>query len=481
MRGVRDALIALLLLPLLGDACRGAVAAAPDASARARLGEARTDAVAHAATGALAAAHAAPRGLPHPSSLPPIPGARHLRPPPGRTSGGGAGGAAGAPRVAVPVDPLGNVERLADCLYNQNNLSCIPEYCRPGVVVHGDGVFLPRTSFVGVTWAQDIHREWFQAFSSWRYEPLEVAATPAVKGFTDVYVLFRWTATNTGSYHGQTPSGRPSLDYGVMRVTADKGGLVTDVALRRGGFQEERDALLIDATRTDEISVRPSITDQPFWIPSQSLQLRMVTRAHALLEVLNQGEKFLDALDDLAVPGVELLDGGDMWGPAAAQGLPALKMWLAAWLQGYGGVTAAVTGSAVTQLSNKARTPPGWVGALGWRRRPWLGALGHPLGGRVGPAACAPHQLRAKPHRSPLSARRGRRCFCPSACCWPPCRRTCAHGSSRHMRRPRGGASARGASACSACPRRSKAPPRRRLPLLRRRRRWAAAAAAAAR
>ncbi|KIY98261.1 hypothetical protein MNEG_9704 [Monoraphidium neglectum] len=72
-----------------------------------------------------------------------------------------------------------------------NNLSCIPVYCRPGVVVHGDGVFLPRTSFVGVVWAQDIHREWFEAYTSWSYEPLEFANTAAVKGFTDVFIFFR--------------------------------------------------------------------------------------------------------------------------------------------------------------------------------------------------------------------------------------------------------------------------------------------------
>lgn len=33
-----------------------------------------------------------------------------------------------------------------------------PQTIRP----QGDGVFLPRTSFVGVVWAQDIHREWFE-------------------------------------------------------------------------------------------------------------------------------------------------------------------------------------------------------------------------------------------------------------------------------------------------------------------------------
>jgi len=47
-------------------------------------------------------------------------------------------------------------------------------------------------------------------------------------------------------------------------------------------------AQLVNATYPDLITPRRSITDAPFWIPSQSLQLKMMTRAHALLEVLNQ-------------------------------------------------------------------------------------------------------------------------------------------------------------------------------------------------
>lgn len=38
----------------------------------------------------------------------------------------------------------------------------------------------------------------------------------------------------------------------------------------------------------DLISPLKAITEQPFWIPSQSLQLKMVTHAHTLIEVLNQ-------------------------------------------------------------------------------------------------------------------------------------------------------------------------------------------------
>lgn len=51
--------------------------------------------------------------------------------------------------------------------------------------------------------------------------------------------------------------------------------------------------------------------------------------------------------------GVELIDGTRMWEPPLASGLPALKLWFAAWLQAWGSVSAAATGSAVTASSNK--------------------------------------------------------------------------------------------------------------------------------
>lgn len=35
-----------------------------------------------------------------------------------------------------PVDAVGNVQRLANCLYIQNNLSCVDEYCQQSVVTH---------------------------------------------------------------------------------------------------------------------------------------------------------------------------------------------------------------------------------------------------------------------------------------------------------------------------------------------------------
>lgn len=38
----------------------------------------------------------------------------------------------------------------------------------------------------------------------------------------------------------------------------------------------------------DEITPLKAVTEQPFWIPSQSLQLKMLTHAHTLIEVLNQ-------------------------------------------------------------------------------------------------------------------------------------------------------------------------------------------------
>lgn len=45
---------------------------------------------------------------------------------------------------------------------------------------------------------------------------------------------------------------------------------------------------LLSPAYEDLISPLKAITEQPFWIPSQSLQLKMVTHAHALIEVLNQ-------------------------------------------------------------------------------------------------------------------------------------------------------------------------------------------------
>lgn len=68
-----------------------------------------------------------------------------------------------------------------------------------------------------------------------------------------------------------------------------------------------------------------------------------------------QGEKFLDSLDDVAMPGVILLDGMAIWGPPKSVGITPLKLWLAAWLQQYG-VNAAITASTVTPYSNKVGT-----------------------------------------------------------------------------------------------------------------------------
>jgi hypothetical protein len=45
---------------------------------------------------------------------------------------------------------------------------------------------------------------------------------------------------------------------------------------------------LVTSTYEDLISPLKAITEQPFWIPSQSLQLKMLTHAHTLIEVLNQ-------------------------------------------------------------------------------------------------------------------------------------------------------------------------------------------------
>jgi hypothetical protein len=53
-----------------------------------------------------------------------------------------------------------------------------------------------------------------------------------------------------GSYHGLNPTYRQSADYGVMHVTADKVGKVTDVTIWRAGFQEEREVLVRQLART---------------------------------------------------------------------------------------------------------------------------------------------------------------------------------------------------------------------------------------
>jgi len=48
----------------------------------------------------------------------------------------------------------------------------------------------------------------------------------------------------------------------------------------------------VSPSYTDEITQLKDITEQPFWVPSQSLQLKMVTHAHALIEVLNMVSPF---------------------------------------------------------------------------------------------------------------------------------------------------------------------------------------------
>ncbi len=50
---------------------------------------------------------------------------------------------------------------------------------------------------------------------------------------------------------------------------------------------------------------------------------------------------------------MELIDGTGIWDPSLASGLPSLKLWFAAWLQGASQLSAAATGSAVTAYSNK--------------------------------------------------------------------------------------------------------------------------------
>eukprot|EP00775_Hariotina_reticulata_P008089 gene8089-8282_t len=235
-----------------------------------------------------------------------------------------------------------NVRLLADCLYNHNDLGddCIPAYCQPSITVHGDGVWLPRAPFSGAYWVISIHKELFTEYTNWHFRFLELAATAgAARGFSEVLGFFYWEANNTGSYRGLSPTNQVSHDYGIMQITTDRSTKLTDVTIWRAGFAEEREVL--------------DITEQPFWVPSQSLQLKMVTHAHALIEVLNKGEKFIDTLDDIAVDGVILIDGMVIWGPVKSVGLTHLKLWLAGWLQKYTDVNAAITSSTATPLSNK--------------------------------------------------------------------------------------------------------------------------------
>jgi hypothetical protein len=49
-----------------------------------------------------------------------------------------------------------------------------------------------------------------------------------------------------------------------------------------------RTVQLVNPSYEDLITPFKAITEQPFWTPSQSLQLKMVTHAHTLIEVLNQ-------------------------------------------------------------------------------------------------------------------------------------------------------------------------------------------------
>lgn len=224
---------------------------------------------------------------------------------------------------------------------------------------------MPRAVFTGVEWSRHVHRELFAAYSSWSHEPLEVAATDGSGGggggggggSTQVFLFFRWRATNTGPLHGRAPTGRESTDFGLLRATVDnKGGKIAEVSLRRSGFAEEREALLVDPGGDDLITPRAAITRQPFWMPSDSLRLRMLTRAHALLEALNA--RSLDALDAIMAGGAEVVDATRVWDPPLATGLAEAKGWFQSWLGGggasWGGVTAAATGSAVTPASNKA-------------------------------------------------------------------------------------------------------------------------------
>lgn len=230
------------------------------------------------------------------------------------------------------------------------------------------------------------------------------------------------------------------------------------------------------------------VTQQPFWVPSKSLQLKMVEHAHALVQVLNQvrgacdvrsagcsaclpsapaaapaqrmrardaravhsavcarttqhahirtphpccapqGAQFLDSLDDIAVPGVVLVDGMDIWGPQKAVGLTQLKLWLAGWLQLYD-VNAAVTAMAATPSSNKARARvfacmrPGMrsEGCCCCRAAVWLCSKQH---------ACAQRVLWPAPqHACALTVMcrwRRHRCFCASSCCLRATRARCS-------------------------------------------------------
>lgn len=143
---------------------------------------------------------------------------------------------------AAAPDPLETVRLLANCLYIANNVSCLQQYCEPSITVHvsaqhssrahrlqrpgagmrtcsapnapppppapqGDGVWLPRAPFAGISWVAVLHRELFAEYSGWAFEFLEIAATAgAARGFSDVLGFFRWSANNTGARtHAHAP------------------------------------------------------------------------------------------------------------------------------------------------------------------------------------------------------------------------------------------------------------------------------------
>jgi uncharacterized membrane protein len=127
-----------------------------------------------------------------------------------------------------------------------------------------------------------------------------------------------------------------------------------------------------------------------------------------------QGEKFLDSLDDVAVPSVVLIDGMAIWGPLKSVGLTELKLWLAGWMQRCGTVNVAVTASTATPTSNK-------VGVLVWRLV-WFcffwGGGGGRGGGRcvaVAPYCCSQCLHVACCRTMPAAA--ADRCSCASRCC----------------------------------------------------------------
>jgi hypothetical protein len=316
-----------------------------------------------------------------------------------------AASAAEAPNYAqdVVLDALLN---LADGLYNHQNLSAVDSWCDPDVVVHGDGLWLPRVDFAGARWLRSIHREYFAAYSDWSCEtvaaalgtPTSVAVSSSPSSpdktnapkYVSAFALFRWQATNTAAWRGVGPTLRKSEAWGVIEAVlwapgskqAAAGGLgaVAALTLRDSGLLEVREASLqrpepalpLSANITTTggggpvFSLADELRSSPEWMPSASLRQGAVARLASVLASLAVGggggssgaarmAAVAGAMAGAATDDVVLADGTDVWGPRAPpeQGKGAVAAWLALWAEQRGVERAEVAASAATSTSNK--------------------------------------------------------------------------------------------------------------------------------